>query len=88
MLLKTMSEGAKKGKKVKIDYQLIDYFDQENNITSMMRTTAFPVAIIAEMIRSGEIKKRGVHTCENIVPPESFFKELRKRNINIKKKIV
>lgn len=87
VLLKTMSQGLKDGKKVKIDYQLIDYYDEENNITSMMRTTAYPVAIIAEMIRSDNIKKRGVFTCENIVPPEPFFKELEKRNIKIKKKI-
>lgn len=88
VLLKTMSQGLRDGKKVKIDYQLIDYYDEENNITSMMRTTAYPVAIIAEMIRSDNIKKRGVCTCENIVPPEPFFKELEKRNIKIKKKIV
>ena len=88
VLLKTMSEGLKDGKKVQIDYQLIDYYDEENGITSMMRTTAYPVAIIAEMIRSGQIKKRGVYTCENIVPPEPFFKELEKRDIKIKKKTV
>jgi len=88
VLLKTVSEGIKDGKKIRLEYMLIDYFDEENNITSMMRTTAYPVAIIADMIRTCVIKKRGVHTCENIVPPEPFFKELKKRNINIKKKIV
>lgn len=87
VLLKTMSEGIKDGKKVKLEYMLIDYFDEENNITSMMRTTAYPVAIIADMIRTGVIKKRGVHTSENIVPPKPFFKELEKRNIKIKKEI-
>ena len=87
VLLKTMSQGIKDGKKIKLEYMLIDYYDQEKNITSMMRTTAYPVAIIAEMIRSKEISKRGVYTSENIVPPKSFFKELEKRNIKIKKKI-
>jgi len=87
VLLKVISEGIKDGKKVKLEYMLIDYFDEENNITSMMRTTAYPVAIIADMICNGSIKKRGVYTCENIVPPKPFFKELGKRNIKIKKEI-
>ena len=87
VLLKVISEGIKDSKKVNLEYMLIDYFDEENNITSMMRTTAYPVAIIADMIHTGVIKKRGVYTCENIVPPKPFFKELEKRNIKIKKEI-
>jgi lysine 6-dehydrogenase len=87
VLLKIMSQGIKNNEKINIDYQMIDYFDEKNNITSMMRTTAYPVAIIADMINSGTIKKRGVHTCENIVSPKPFFQELKKRNILIKKKM-
>jgi len=88
VLLKTISEGLKDGKKLKLEYIMIDYFDEENNITSMMRTTAYPVSIIANMLCENVIKKHGVYTCENIIPPEKFFKELEKRNIKIKKKIM
>lgn len=62
---------------------MIDYYDEKNNITSMMRTTAFPVSIIAEMIRDRVISDSGVFTCEEIVPCKSFFDELKKRNIKI-----
>jgi lysine 6-dehydrogenase len=88
VLMKVISKGIKDNKIMDLEYTMIDYYDEENNITSMMRTTAYPVAIIADMIGSGEISKQGVHTSENIVPPKPFFKELERRNINFKKKIV
>jgi len=39
VLLKVFSKGLKNGKKVYLDYTLIDYYDKKNNITAMMRTT-------------------------------------------------
>jgi len=88
VLMKVISKGLKNNKEINLEYTMIDYYDKKNNITSMMRTTAYPVAIIADMICTGLIKKCGVYTSENIVPPKQFFKELEKRNIKIKKKIM
>ena len=87
VLLKVFSQGIKNGKKVKIKYTMIDYYDEKNDITSMMRTTSYPTSIIAQMIENNTIKKHGVFGCEEIVPCSLFFKELKKRNINIKKDI-
>ena len=66
---------------------MIDYYDTKNNITAMMRTTGYPTAIIAQMISDGTIQKHGVFCSEEIVPCTSFFDELMKRNINIKKEV-
>jgi len=88
VLLKITSKGKKDNKELDIEYTLIDYFDEQNNITAMMRATGFPVSIIAQMINRQEITENGVCTCENIVPQDIFFKELEKRKIKIKKKIV
>jgi len=88
VLLKVLSRGVKDGKKCKLEYNLIDYYDQENKITSMMRTTAYPTSIIAQMILNESIDKRGVFCPHEIVPCQLFFKELKKRNIIIKKKFV
>ena len=84
VLLKALSGGLKDGKKVCLDYTLIDYYDKKNNITAMMRTTGYPISIISQMIERGTIKKRGVFCPEEIVPPDPFFKELEKRDIQIK----
>ncbi len=87
ILLKILSRGKKSGNKIKLTYQLIDYYDEEKNITAMMRTTAYPVSIIAQMIEKNVITKNGVFTSENIIPTEYFFKELELRDIIINKKV-
>lgn len=87
VLLKVFSEGMKNNEKIKIEYTMIDYFDKKNNITAMMRTTGYPVSIIAQMIEQRIIKKYGVYTPEEIINPKYFFKELEKRDIVIRKKI-
>jgi lysine 6-dehydrogenase len=83
VLLKVMSQGIKQGKKRVREFLLIDYYDKKNNITAMMRTTGYPVAITAQMIENGTIQERGVFCPEEIIPPTVFFKELKKRGINL-----
>jgi lysine 6-dehydrogenase len=81
VLLKVMSHGRKNGKKKSRQYMMIDYYDKNHNITAMMRTTGYPVAITAQMIEDGTIQKRGVYCPEEIIPPLPFFRELKKRGI-------
>ncbi len=78
--------GTKDGKKVKIEHFMWDEADTENDISSMMRVTGFPVAIAAKLLMEGLINEKG------IVPPEDcikgkvydrFMNELKKRNIDI-----
>ncbi|MCK5636137.1 MAG: hypothetical protein KAH91_01855, partial [Thermoplasmatales archaeon] len=71
-----------------LDYTMIDYYDNKNNITSMMRTTGYPISITAQMIERNVIKERGVFCSEEIVPCKHFFEELEKREIKINKKII
>jgi saccharopine dehydrogenase-like NADP-dependent oxidoreductase len=48
-------------------------------MSSMMRTTAFPTSIIAQMLVKGEIMQRGVFTPENVVDGAELIKRMRKR---------
>ncbi len=87
VLIKVLSRGMKNGKNLSLDYIIIDYYDGKNGITAMMRTTAYPISITAQMIERNMIKERGVFCSEEIVPPKPFFEELKKRNIIINKRI-
>jgi saccharopine dehydrogenase-like NADP-dependent oxidoreductase len=49
----------------------------------MMRTTAFPASIIAQMMARGEVLHRGATPQETAIDPDAFVAELEKRNINI-----
>ncbi len=83
VLLKVISQGTKNGKKRSREYLMIDYYDTKHDITAMMRTTGYPVAITAQMIENGTIQERGVFCPEEIIPPTLFFAELKKRNITL-----
>lgn len=83
VLLKVMSQGTRQGINRSRDYLIIDSYDKKNKITAMMRTTGYPVAITAQMIENGTIQKHGVYCPEEIIPPQDFFNELKKRQIRL-----
>jgi lysine 6-dehydrogenase len=87
VLIKIFSKGEKDKKPVGLEYTMIDYYDDKNEITSMMRTTGYPVSILAQMIEDGRISGYGVVGSEEIVPTKPFFDELKKRNVIIDKEI-
>jgi lysine 6-dehydrogenase len=63
--------------------QLIDRHDRRTDHTAMMRTTAYPAAIIAHMLASGAITERGVLAQERCVPLEPFFTAIDARGLQI-----
>jgi len=86
-LIRVMIEGWKGTEARNIEYEVIDYFDEANNLTSMMRTTAYPATVTAMMMVDGRISDRGVLTPERCIPPEPFIDELRARGIDIKHRV-
>jgi lysine 6-dehydrogenase len=59
--------GTRSGRKALVRYEMIDYYDDENRITSMGRTTGFTAAIIARMVGRGELVGTGVRGPESIL---------------------
>jgi lysine 6-dehydrogenase len=68
-------------------YEFVDYYDDAKKMTAMMRTTAFPTSIVAQMLAHGSITERGVLVPELCVPGKLMIAELGKRNIKITKKV-
>lgn len=64
-------------------FTLVDRFDPKTGMTSMMRTTAWPAAVVVQMLASGEIAKRGGIRQELDVPAEAFLDAMHARGINI-----
>jgi len=86
VLLRVSVTGEKQGQERQIVYEVIDYFDPATGMTAMMRTTAFPASIIAQMLGRGEITTRGAVPQEACLPAERFVEELAKRGIEIREK--
>jgi lysine 6-dehydrogenase len=81
VLIRVTASGHKEGSNKIIQYQCIDYQDHKTGLTAMMRTTAFPAAIILQMLVRGDISDHGVLRQELSVPGAKFMKELEKRKI-------
>ena len=75
-----------KGRGGKIVYDMVDRYDEKNQVSSMGKTTAYTGSIVAQMLGRGDISGRGV------VPPESavggkavdaLISELGRRGVQI-----
>jgi lysine 6-dehydrogenase len=66
-----------------LHYDILDRSDEQTGLSAMMRTTAFPASIIAQMMANGDIREKGAIPQERCVPSDRFITELAKRQINI-----
>ncbi len=75
--------GTKDGQSKTLRYDIVDKFDTVTGLSAMMRTTAFPASIIAQMMARGEVLTRGATPQEKAIDPQKFVAELERRNINL-----
>ena len=84
VLVRVEFVGTKDGASKKLTYDIVDKLDEQTGLSAMMRTTAFPASIIAQMMVRGDVSTRGATPQEIAIDPDKFFTELERRNINIK----
>jgi lysine 6-dehydrogenase len=85
-LIRADGRGIKNGKPTRVVSQIVDYRDLKTGYTAMQRTVAYPMSIGAQMIVDGRLSKRGIFGPSE-VPFEPFVTELRKRGLDITRKI-
>ena len=83
VLVRIDFEGMKGGRKLELRYQIIDRADEKNGLSAMMRTTAFPAAIVARLMAEEKTTSTGALPQERCVPPGPFVDALRARAIEI-----
>ncbi len=76
--------GTKDGETRKLRFDIVDKQDEITGLSAMMRTTAFPASIIAQMSARGEVTERGAIPQEKAIDSDKFVAELARRNIVIK----
>lgn len=64
-------------------YDIVDKQDESTGLSAMMRTTAFPASIIAQMMARGDVLSRGASPQEKAIDPDKFVAELARREIKI-----
>lgn len=84
VLIRLEFVGKISGKTRCLRFDIVDKFDEKTNLSAMMRTTAFPASIIAQMMAKGDVNMRGVTPQEKAIDAGKFVRELKRRNIEIK----
>lgn len=85
VLIRVEFRGVAEGRETrKLRYDIIDSFDEATGLSAMMRTTAFPASIIAQMMACGRTTKKGAIPQELCIPAGEFVAELAARNIKIR----
>jgi lysine 6-dehydrogenase len=75
--------GKKVGETRRLRYDIVDKQDEKTGLSAMMRTTAFPASIIAQMMARGDVLTRGATPQEKAIEADSFVGELGRRDIKI-----
>ncbi len=75
--------GTAAGESKRLRYDIVDKQDEQTGLSAMMRTTAFPASIIAQMMAKGDVLMRGATPQEKAIDPGKFVAELGLRNIRI-----
>lgn len=83
VLIRVEFRGTAKGERRTLRFDIIDRFDVGTGLSAMMRTTAFPASIIAQMMARGEIETKGAIPQERCVPTDRFVSALAARGITI-----
>jgi lysine 6-dehydrogenase len=79
--------GAKNHSTVKYTYSLVHAYHEEYGVSALAYLTGMPMSVVAQMLGSGEISRKGVLPPESAVPPASFWAELAKRRVKIAESI-
>ncbi|MDG7006783.1 MAG: saccharopine dehydrogenase NADP-binding domain-containing protein [Nitrososphaerota archaeon] len=75
-----------KGRKGEIVYDMVDRYDEKNQVSSMGKTTGYTASIVTQMVGNGAIGGRGVIPPEKAVAGENvglLISELGKRGVRI-----
>lgn len=79
--------GTKDDRDRTVTYDLLDYYDSENRITAMMRTTGYSLAVTSLMQADGRVEQKGVHTPDEAMPADAYIAELARHGIDIRKTV-
>lgn len=82
VVLRVEARGEREGEPRTIQYELLDFFDEDTGMTAMMRVTGFSMAVTSLLQARGETP-RGVHTPDEAIAPPRFVEELGARGVRV-----
>ena len=80
--LRVVVSGEKGGSRASTTFDLLDWYDRENRISAMMRTTGFSLSLTAQLQASGRTPK-GVLTPDEAMPFREYVDGLAAHGVTI-----
>jgi saccharopine dehydrogenase-like NADP-dependent oxidoreductase len=87
VVIRVEAWGLKKEKPRRVTYELVDYRDLSTGLFAMNRTVGFTTSIGAQLILAGKITKAGVLSPVRDVPHRDVLQELKKRGMQIERRV-
>ncbi len=69
-VMRIIIEGSRENQKFRYTYNLIDFYDEENDLISMARTTGYTCTAVVKLMKEGVLVQKG------IIPPEIIGQNL------------
>jgi len=82
--LRVDARGIRRGKKIRVIYQMIDRRDFETGLTSMQRTVGFTMSLAARLILEGKLKPGFLTPLD--VPYDHVIPALERHNIRVQRR--
>jgi lysine 6-dehydrogenase len=90
-VLQVRVNGKKDEMDTTIKYDMVDFYDEERDLTSMAKTTGLTAAIIARILGKGKIKEKGIQWPVRIIHGDLFkelMQSLRYRGVEVNETII
>lgn len=84
VLVRVAARGRRDGRRVRIETTLHDRSDHRTGFSAMMRTTGFPLAVVARTLAAGRARRTGAVPQERALDPAAFSRECRRRGLAVK----
>jgi lysine 6-dehydrogenase len=82
--LKVMASGTRGDEPSTVEFELLDFYDEEHGISAMMRTTGYSLSITGQMQAGGRVERFGVAPAYEGMPFEPYVSALKKRGIGVR----
>ena len=84
VLMRVLVCGEKDGETKSLLYEMVERYDESSKQTAMMRCTAVPTAVLADIIaRKNSIGGGGADVPENVVPHDDYLQQIHDRGLNV-----
>ena len=84
VLLRVVIHGEKDGREQSLVYEMVEKYQEDTGQTAMMRATAVPTIVVAQLLSSdAHVSGGGADVPENVVPKDVYFDMVADRGLNI-----